>query len=80
MPLAVTTGIIPRRHLLHRGPLKWGHYLHPGLPLALVRAKLVMYSPSGNDTSKMLLLHTHFGTHSLSHECQEGLPCHGVLE
>ena len=56
-----------------------GHYLHPGPPLALVKVILLIYGPSGNDTSKMLLLHTNFGTHSLSHECQEGLPCNGVL-
>ena len=58
--------------------LKWRQYLHPGLPLALVRAIFVIYSPSGKHSYKMLLLHTHLSTHSLPHECQEGLH-HGVL-
>lgn len=60
------------------GELHWRQCLYPELPLALVRDILIIYSPSGNHSYKMVLLHTHLGTHCLSHDCQEGLH-HGVF-
>lgn len=76
MPLSDTTGITPRRHLLHTdGPLSETLPASKG-PMGLTQPVLWSIKPH---TSKMLLLNTHFRTHTLSRKCQKGLPHRGIL-